>query len=202
MKDEFDILKEIGSISAAHGSTALSEILGRRINLCIPSVDIIPCGEMPKTINVEGTIISLQTQILTGLRGKVFFMLEEKSAYKLIDLCYKPTEKIKQGSIFTEMAMSLIKEVGNVVISAYINSFGYFLKKLIIPSLPVLVNAPFLEVMKLAVGTERDDYVLAIESIFEEPQEKIKGNFWLLLSHQAAEDIKNACKKYLMDLEK
>ncbi len=33
MQDELDILREVGSIAAVHGSIALSEILGKRINL-------------------------------------------------------------------------------------------------------------------------------------------------------------------------
>lgn len=202
MKDKLDILKEIGNISAAHGSTALAEILGRKINLRVPSMDIVPCVDLPKTINAEGTVISLQTNILTGLRGKVFFILDEKSTYQLVDLCYKPTGEIKKGSLFTEMSLSLIKEIGSVVISSYIYSLGYYLRKLIIPSLPILINAPFTEVIKLAIGDVKDDYILAIESIFEEPQANLKGNFWLLLSHEAAEDIQNACETYLDDLEK
>ncbi len=199
MKDEMDILKEIGSTAAAHGSIALSEILGRKIVLHVPTVKIVPCREIEKVIQIEGVAIALQTRILSGLRGKILFVLEEKNAYRLVDICYKFDKEAKEeGSVFTEIGLSLIKEVGNVVVSTYINTLGYFLKKLIVPSLPVLINAPFAEIIKIiAIDYEDTNSIVVIESIFEETKEKIKGNFWLVLSPQAAEEITQTCKKIL-----
>lgn len=202
MKDEMDILREVGSTAAAHGSIALSEILGKRISLYLPSVDIIPYMDIRKTISVEGIMLSLQTQILSGLNGKIVFMLEEKTAYKLIDMCYRVNDDVKKGSLYTEIGMSLVKEVGNVVISSYIGALACFLKRLIIPSLPILINAPFEDIMKVIVmGYEEENYMLVVESLFEEKKETIKGNFWLILAPQAAEEIKEACKKLLSNLK-
>jgi len=48
MQDELNILRKVGSITTAHGSIALFEILGRRINLSVPSKDIISCNGVPK----------------------------------------------------------------------------------------------------------------------------------------------------------
>jgi len=203
MKDEMDILREVGTTAGAHGSIALSEMLGRKIDLRLPSVDIMPCMEVPHQISITGIMFSLQTRILSGLVGKLIFMLEEKTAYKLIDICYKINGDVKKGSIFTEIGMSLVKEVGNVVISSYIGALGCFLKRLIIPALPILINAPFEEIMKIIVTDYgEEESVLVIESVFEEKKSKIKGNFWLVLTHSAVEDIKEACKKILSNIGK
>ncbi|MCD6583471.1 MAG: chemotaxis protein CheC [Candidatus Omnitrophica bacterium] len=202
MKDEMDILKEVGNTAAAHGSIALSEILGKKIKLHLPVVDIIPCKNIGKAMSQEGMSITLQTQLLSGLDGKVVFILEEKQAYKLIDICYTGGE-IKKTGIFTEMGMSLIKEVGNVVIASYISALGFFLRKLIVPSLPILINAPLQEIIKLVVaGYGEHDYVLVVESIFEESETKIKGTFWLLLAPDSVKQIKEACKKLLEEVGK
>ena len=201
MKDKMDILKEVGTTAAAHGSTALSEILNRRITLSAPQVQIIPSSHVLETIKIESLTIALQSHILSGLKGKIIYILEEKSAFKLIDIYQNFTSMPKERSIFTEMSMSLIKEIGNVVISSYAGALGFFLKKVIIPSLPVLINAPFEEIAKILSGSyNSDDYVLIIESLFQEPQENIKGNFWLILTREAADEIKNACEKILKDI--
>jgi len=202
IKDEMDILREIGSISAAHGSTALSEMLGRPVKLSMPSLQVIYGKDLARALAIEGPIISLHTQMLTGLNGKIIFILEEKSSYKFVDICYKSRSQEQKPSSLTEMSMSIIKEIGNIVTSAYVNSLGYYLKKLIIPSLPVLMNAPFSEIIKMSMTTAPQEQVLVIESVFEEKQEKIKGNFWLILSHQAAQAVQDACKKYLEDLNR
>ncbi|HDN86027.1 MAG TPA: hypothetical protein ENG49_02255 [Candidatus Omnitrophica bacterium] len=197
MKDEMDILKEVGNTAAAHGSIALSEILGKKIKLYLPVAEIIPCKNIEKPIPQEGMSMTLQTQLLSGLEGKIVFVLEERQAYKLIDICYTG-EGVKKTGVFTEMGMSLIKEVGNVVIASYISALGFFLKKLIVPSLPMLINAPFQEIIKLVVaGYGEQDYILVVESVFEESESKIRGTFWLLLTPDSVKEIKEACKKLL-----
>lgn len=203
MQDEMDILKEIGTTAAAYGSTALSEILGRKITLSVPSIDIISCLNIEQRLSFEGIVVSLQSQILSGIEGRVIFLLGEKNVYKLIDLYYKPTEDIKKGSIFTEMGISLIKEIGGVIISAYVSALGHFLGRLLIPSLPVLINAPLQDIIRIisTTCTERE-YIMLIESIFEEVKEGIRGNFWLALTPQAVEEIQNVCRKILKDLER
>ncbi len=202
MKDEMDILKEVGNTAAAHGSIALSEILGKKIKLYLPVADIIPCKNIEKPIPQEGMSMTLQTQLLSGLEGKIVFVLEERQAYKLIDICYTG-EGVKKTGVFTEMGMSLIKEVGNVVIASYISALGFFLKKLIVPSLPMLINAPFQEIIKLVVaGYGEQDYILVVESVFEESESKIRGTFWLLLTPDSVKEIKEACKKLLEQVGK
>jgi len=203
MKDEMDILKEVGTTAAAHGSIALSEILGRKITLRLPSLDILPRDKIIKEMHIGGMVLTLQMQILSGLEGKIVFLLEEKSAFRLVDMCYKSREGNKKASLFTEMGMSVIKEVGNIIIASYISSLSFFIKKLIIPSFPMLINAPFVEIMNaLTLGYEQEDYILVIEAIFEEEKESIKGNFWLVLTPDAAEEIKRICKETLESINK
>ncbi|OQX86437.1 MAG: hypothetical protein B6D55_06120 [Candidatus Omnitrophica bacterium 4484_70.2] len=203
MQDKLDILKEVGTIAAAYGSIALSEILGKKINLIAPSVELISSLNIEKKLSFEGMVISLQSQILSGIEGRIIFLLGEKDVYKLVNLYYKPIEEIKKGSVFTEMGISLIKEIGGVVISAYVSALGYFLKRLVIPSLPVFINAPLQDIIRIITTTyAQEEYVILIESVFEEVNEGIRGNFWLALTSQTVEDIQNTCQKILENLEK
>lgn len=203
MKDEMDILQEVATTAAAHGSIALSEMLKKKINLEMPRVNIVSCEAWEETVGMDELVISLQAQILTGLRGKILLILEEKGAYNLIDICYKmDTETIKKGSIFTKIGMSLIKEIGNVVISAYLNALGFYLKKTIIPSLPTLINSSFQEIIRtIALTYSKEQSIMVIETIFKETSRDIKGNFWLILTSEAGEEIKSACKKMLENIQ-
>lgn len=201
MKDEMDILKEAGSMAAAHASTALSAMLQRQINLHLPSVDIISSEGIEQAISIKDSVIILQNQILAGLKGKIIIILEEKSAYKLLDLFYKTKGELTGGTL-TEMGMSLIKEFISIIVSAYINTLGTLLKKVIIPSLPIIMNTPFTTIIKLLVWDyQKERYVLLIKATFEEPMENIQGNIWLILTPEAAEEIKSSCKKILEELE-
>lgn len=203
MKDEMDILREVGSIAAAHGSIALSEMLGKKINLNLPSLDIISAETIINKLTPEKIVICVYSQMLTGLKGNILFLLDEASSFKLIDACYNLKSKNKKNGILTEMGISVIKEVGSVVISSYIVALSMILKKMIIPSVPTLLNGPVAQIMNISTAPfAKEEYLLLIEAIFEEPQQNIKGCFYLVLNPQVVKEILSICKKLLESLEK
>jgi len=132
MKDELDILKEVGSIAAGHGGVALSEILDKKVILEVPSVEIISAQRVPKSMNLEKLGIAVFFQLLVGLQGKVIFILDEKNAFKLVDLSYKIRDLKREPGIITEVSLSLIKEVGNIVVCSYLNALSLTLKRITI----------------------------------------------------------------------
>lgn len=202
MKDEMDILREVGSISAGHASIALSEILGRTIKLQMPSLDIIPGGIALKRMVAEQVVVSVSSNILTGIKGNIIFVLNEKSTFKMIDMCYRIKPEDKKSGVLTEMGISVIKEVGSVVISSYIGALAMILKTVIIPSIPTLVSGPIQQIISMAISSYAgEEYILLVEAIFEEPHEKIKGSFYLVLSPEAMKCIQTACKQILASLE-
>jgi chemotaxis protein CheC len=202
MKDEMDILREVSSIAAGHGSVALSEILGRKIDMEMPSLDIIPSEAVLGKISTDQIVISVSSTILSGLKGDIVFLLEEKSAFKLVDSCYRFRSEDKKGSVFTEMGLSVIKEIGNVLISSYAGALSMILKTVIIPSIPTLVSGSLQQALNLVISPySREDYVLLAEAVFLEPGEKITGSFYLVLNSEAMHNVQTACKKLLESLK-
>ncbi len=203
MQDEMDILREVGSIAAAHGSMALSEILGKKITLLIPSIDIISTSGIPKKMGIKDTGIAVICRIFTGLRGESVFILDEKNAFRLLGLSHTISDDVKKSEAITEMGMSTIKEIGNIVINAYLGAISVMLKKVILSLPPTLISGTIDEMLNIVITTSGvDDYALLVEAVFEEPQEKIKGCFYLVLSQKAASDIRESCKQMLEDLGK
>ncbi|MBU1998547.1 MAG: chemotaxis protein CheC [Candidatus Omnitrophota bacterium] len=201
--DEMDILREVGSISAGQGSVALSEILGQKINLKLPTLEFIPSTKIEKQIVLDDKMaISVSCSVLSGIKGHITFILDEKSAYALVNMCYKIRKEDKESGHLTEMGISLIKEVGNVVISSYIGALGMMLKKVIIPSIPTLVHGPIREVISIAASPFADsESILVIEAVFEEDVQKITGSFYLTLNNESVYYIQDACKKILESLK-
>lgn len=101
------------------------------------------------------------------------------------------------------MGISVIKEVGSIVISSYVSALSMILQKLIIPSIPTLSSGPLHEIMRIAIGSSSDaECILLIEAVFEETQGNIKGSFYLVLNFEAMQEIQGICKKILASLEK
>jgi len=202
MKDEMDILREVSNIAAGHGGVALSEILGRKINMEMPSLDIVATEVIVDKIATDQIVISVSSNILSGLKGEILFILEEKSAFKLIDMCYRSQMDEKRNSLFTEMGFSVIKEIGNVIISSYAGALSMILKTVIIPSIPTLVSGSIQQALSMVVAPySREKHILLAEAVFVEPTDRISGTFYLVLDDQAMRTIQESCKRLLESLQ-
>ncbi len=200
MYDELDILKEVGSIASCYGSTALSEILGRKVALSLVSTDIISSEMFSQNVKFDHMGVAVFSKIIVGLEGEVAFLLDEKNMFKLVELSYKITQEEKKMGVLTEMGLSLIKEIGNIIIGSYITSLGLLLKRLILSPVPTLLNGSIGDLLNIILSLSGGkSYSCLIEAVFEDPQDKIKGSFYLVLTPKAVKDIREICKKMLDD---
>ena len=203
MNDELDILREVGNIAAAHGSIALSQLLGKKINLSLPVVDVVSRAAASEKANEGKLGMAVIVRLVTGLKGEAVFMLEEKNAFKLVGLSCSINEEEKNSSVLTELGISTIKEIGNIVTGAYLGAIGMMLKKVILTFPPTLISGTINEVLSLILSaSSADDSALLIEAVFEDEEDKIGGGFYLVLSHESADDIRQSCKQMLRDEQK
>ena len=169
MNDEMDILREVGNIAAAHGSIALSQLLGKKINLSLPAVDVVSRAAASEKANEGKLGMAVIVRIVTGLKGEAVFMLEEKNAFKLVGLSCIINEEEKKSSVLTELGISTIKEIGNIVTGAYLGAIGMMLKKVILTFPPTLISGTINEVLSLILSSSSaDDSALLIEAMFED----------------------------------
>jgi len=199
MQDKMDVFREVASIASAHASSALSEMLKRKIELKLPEVTFISSQDVFKDIPESKPVVSVEIKLLSGIPGKVSLVLEEKGAYELIDRLYKAKKEASSGS-FTEMGLSLIKEIGNIVVGSYTGALGIFLNILILPSIPTLVSGTFYDVMK-SIVTPQEKFILLIEALFKEEGGQIKGRIYFALTEEGRKMIEESCKKILKSLE-
>ena len=66
--NEKDILCEIGNMCAGNATTALAQILGKRIELELPSVKVIDVEKLPFYLKIdpEENVIGIHLQIWEG----------------------------------------------------------------------------------------------------------------------------------------
>ena len=202
MKDEMDILREVSSIAAAHGSKALSEMLKKRINLSLPNLESLRPNALISKISTDTPVISVQSRVLSGVSGSIILILEEQSAFQLVNICYSNNNNsTDKPDAFTEMGFSVIKEIGNVVIGSYAGALSIFLKAPVIPSIPTLINGPLAEIIhSVTVPYNDEESILFIEAFFEEVERRIQGGLYFILTPAAMKMIQESCKKILNSL--
>ncbi len=138
---QLDALQEIGNIGAGHAAVALTHFLNRSTYMSIPKVDVdkidnlIDSVKMPKEEKVA--IVSLET--IQDLEYTLIVFFDEKSIQRIIDLMITelgsdPAEIMELSPLF----MSLIKEVGSILLLKYVEALNDFLNVESYPSPPVL----------------------------------------------------------------
>lgn len=143
-----DALQEVGNIGAGHAAVALTHFLNRSTYMSIPKVEVnkisklIDSVKMPKEEKVA--IVSLET--IQDLEYSLLVFFDEKSIQRIIDLMITelgsniddPAEMMELSPLF----MSLIKEVGSILLLKYVEALNDFLEVESFPSPPVLRIGP------------------------------------------------------------
>jgi chemotaxis protein CheC len=120
--------------------------------------------------------------MMGDLTGRTLVIFPEPSARMLCDILLRRPEGTTTA--FGEMEQSGIKEVGNILVSAYLTALSDFMGMMLVPSVPSLVvdqSGAILTTTYLNFGHDRD-YVFCVETAFEVAGSsgRLEGHFLLL----------------------
>ena len=162
----FDVLKEIGNIGAGNATTALAQLMQCKVDMSVPQVRMLEFKEMGEVMGGEETIMAgIYLGIEGDITGSIMFLLEKQTARHLVD---KLMGMQMEGDEFSEMEFSALKEVGNIITGAYLNSLSSLTNLVIYPSIPDLtvdMAGAILSVPAIQFG-EVGDKMLMIQSQF------------------------------------
>ncbi|QSV46441.1 chemotaxis protein CheC [Geobacter benzoatilyticus] len=192
-EEHLDALREVSNIGVAHAATALSQLIGRGISLTVPKVLLTDISKVPEFFGgAEQIVVGIYLQMLGDARGNILIVLPRDSALKLLSKLL-PRDK-SEGALLTELEMSALKEVGNILASAYLNALGTLMGKTLIPSVPVLsfdMAGAVIDYALIELG-KVGDLALVVETDFFGEEEKINGQFFLLPDPESLKIILNA----------
>ena len=180
---QLDALREVANIGAGHAATALSQMTNRTIMISVPEVNVRPLEEVADMLGQPDAVVAaVLMQMMGDLTGRTLVLFPERSAQRLCDILFRRDDGATAD--FGPMEQSGLKEVGNILVSAYMNALSDFMGMMLVPSVPSLVidlSAAILTTAYLNFGHERD-FVFCVETSFQlggEP-ERLEGHFLLL----------------------
>lgn len=199
MQENIDIMKEIGTIAAAHGSRALSEMLDKRIDLTLPSAEVMNMGKPGSTAKLDQTAFTVQGKVLSAFHATIILAFDERSARGLLDICC-PGSVDSLGNL-NEIGLSALNEIGNVVMGAFVGAISVILREPIIPSIPSFAKGILGDILDSTVTVYNGEkYVVFIEACFEEREKKVRGGLYFVVPPQTLDKICGACAKLLEDI--
>jgi chemotaxis protein CheC len=202
---EKDILGEIGNMCAGNATTALAQILGKRIELSLPGVAVININQLHTYLRVdpEESILGIHMQILGGAKGNALMIFPRKDAFKLVDVLIGPLNQ-DLGN-FTEIGISAIKEVGNIVVSSYLSALSAFTGISAFPSTVTLSSGATRSLINLAFcglrGSDESEETILVETVFRENKRNLDGNFFIIFDATSIHAILQKAKSMIKDKE-
>ena len=175
----YDVLKEIGNIGAGNATTALAQMLQCKVDMKVPQVKLLDFNEV-------GAMMGGEEQIMAGIylcvegdiTGSIMFLLKKDAAKHLVS---KLMGMELPGEDLDEIGTSALKEIGNIITGAYLNSLSSLTNLNIFPSVPDLtidMAGAILSVPAIEFGT-LGDKILLIQTQFTDDCE-LDGYFILV----------------------
>jgi len=184
----FSVLKEIGNIGAGNAATSLSGLLGRRIDMNVPKVQILTLQQTGEALGgaelpVAAVLVSLRSENVNGI---MMFVVELDRTNGLISGLIG-----ENGGEMGELELSALQEIGSILTASYLGALSTFLDVKIDRSVPTLaidmagaiLSLPAIEFAKVS------DNTLFIESVFQSDANDVSGYFILVPDQESFEFI-------------
>jgi len=118
-----DALREIANIGAGNAVTALAELTRREFRITVPTFGAMVLSECENLIgDLESLAVSVYMPVAGDVNGHVAFLFPFREACELVDFLLGRSPGETQ--CFGEMECSALLEVGNIIISSFLNALS------------------------------------------------------------------------------
>jgi chemotaxis protein CheC len=179
---QYDVLRELGNIGAGNATTALSQMINSKIDMKVPKVDLLEFKELSEIVGgAENLVVGILFTLEGQVDGMMMFMMNMDAARHLVNLLIGNAYEKPSGE-FSDMEMSALNEIGNIIAGAYLSSLSSLTNILITSSVPymaidmagAILSVPAIEFGKIG------DKALLIETEFGDELQSVNGYFILI----------------------
>lgn len=178
MKDKLpeqvhNALAELGNIGAGNAATSLSVLLSSKLTMSPPHVKLYDFDSLESVLGgPDATVVGVLSGIEGELKAMLLFVVGVEDAERLV------SSLISQDTVWhSEMGMSAIKEIANIIIGSYVASLEtlsgmklrYSQPEICIDMAGAILSVPCIEFGKVG------DKALLINSQFMAGEQEING---------------------------
>ena len=164
---ELDTLREVGSVGTGNAATALSQMLGKEVHITLPEVRIMGYNEAIEWI---GGPEEITAGVLVKLSGQLNGIMLSVQPLEFVNVVLESmlAHRVEAYSGLAEMESSALVEVGNIMISTFINALSGLAGmdvNLTVPAFTVDMQGAILAVPMAEYGGQ-SDYIMTIGGNF------------------------------------
>lgn len=185
-----DALRELGNIGAAHAATTLSTMLMSNIEMEVPEISVVDIAHIHEHVGDElSALVIFQITGEVSGGGYVLLHIPKNSVVRLTNAMLGMTEMERD---LTEMDESALLEIGNIMVSAFLDATATLLSIIMLPSPPSMIidmpHAAFQSILAMQQFADIDQVVLFRTELHSD-QHKITSNLFLLPNKPMLDEI-------------
>ena len=178
---QLDALMEISNVGVGNAATALSQMLNTSVEIRVPSVKLLDISDVPDHLGGDDkAVLGMFLKMLGDANGNMLLIYPIESAERMVSLLLQ--QDTKGEELFSELSLSALKEVGNILASTYLSALGTMLNINLICSTPsisydmagAIIDYTLIELCST------EDKALVVETEFFLRGDEVKGNFFLI----------------------
>lgn len=174
-------LRVLSDHSLRRAAESLTALLGHPVRLSLSEITVVPMdGLSALVVATDGEAMAgLRFQIRGGAGGQILVLFPLGTIFRMLRILLGAREKPRS---LTERERSAVQEVGNILVSSFLSGLGDLLGTRLMPTPPEihLDDLPGLVGDVVAALEEEVSEVLVVKALFEDPEQRIEGQFFVL----------------------
>jgi len=165
---QIDVLKEIGNIGAGNAATSLSQMLSKRIDMNVPEVSLLNYNDIIESIGgAENVVVGILVSFEGDIDGVMLFLLRREFVHLILNSLLGT--ELHSFEEISEMEMSALSEIGNIMVSSYVNTISSLTNMKIdisVPSLNIDMSGALLDAVTAGFSEVADKVIFIKEKYF------------------------------------
>jgi len=202
-----DALQEVGNIGAGNAANALAQMINKRVDINIPSVEMVELDEFANAISKKNEkLLVAWSNVLGKTRATVLSLFNINDAIDITSIIVDDPDKkqidlrkkINNASDFPELYKSALSELGHILGSHYVSAIGDLLGLRLMtepPDMSVDTGATLFSILKEEVGLLKKLSLVITTSVIV-TDFKITGTFLFIPNLETLEDLLDALLRF------
>lgn len=175
---QLDVLKELTNIGGGNAATSISQMIGRRVDMNVPTIEILEYEDVYRDIMAEDEVVTaIMMRVLGDGGGMFLYIINEEFVEKLTKMLLPGKENLEY-----EFKISAIKELVNVIVNSFLTAVSKMIDVNVVSSIPMLTMDVFGAILSSAYieSGQYDDKVMIIKNEFSYSGEKIESSLYFI----------------------
>ncbi len=196
-KEQSEEIWELGNAGAQNAAAALSTLLNQKVTINLPSILVVNLSNLQEHIDdtiAAMVIFQIKGQVSAG--GSLVLHVPKPSILRLSHIMLGQPEDDRE---IDEMDQSMLHEIGNIMMSSYLDACATLLSIILLPSPPSMAIDMAHAVLESIIATheveDNADQVLFFKTEMRCAEQEIDAELFLLPSRALLKELLERFRK-------